>query len=249
MIKLLSIISIILAIILFPPATLALVSNNAVPGDLTYPIKRTLENGIYAVASLNPTTKAWFAAARSDRRFQEFSALIGQGKFETNTLNELVAQTDIAASEIKKIDDPVKKQQLIAQLSESIKKYDQGLSDTSQKLQPAAPTFSPQPTSSPISTMPQSPSPMPMLTEPAKPSPTPSPTHKATAEPVQPKSDEREKIEEARKKLEEIDKKLKKEIQKSSQEFEEREHKKESDKEKREEDKKNKEDGSQGRKR
>jgi len=38
-IKLLSIICLVLAIVLFPPAALALVSNNAVPGDATYPIK------------------------------------------------------------------------------------------------------------------------------------------------------------------------------------------------------------------
>ena len=70
MIRLLSILTIILAIILFPPATLAVLSNNAVPGDAAYPIKRTLEDVIYAAASINPTSKAWFSAARSDRRYR-----------------------------------------------------------------------------------------------------------------------------------------------------------------------------------
>ena len=59
MIKLLSIICLVLAIVLFPPAALALVSNNAVPGDATYPIKRALEVAIQptpvAVSSSAPT--------------------------------------------------------------------------------------------------------------------------------------------------------------------------------------------------
>ena len=46
MIKLLSIICLVLAIVLFPPAALALVSNNAVPGDATYPIKSGEKNQI-----------------------------------------------------------------------------------------------------------------------------------------------------------------------------------------------------------
>lgn len=133
MIKLLSIISIILAIVLFPPAALALVSNNAVPGERTYPIKRTLEDIIYSAASLNPTTKAWFSAARSDRRYKEFSILVTQGKFEKNTLSELVTQTNIAANQITQVSDTNQKQQLIAQLSENIQKYDLGLAQIQQQ--------------------------------------------------------------------------------------------------------------------
>lgn len=127
MIKLLSIISIILAIVLFPPATLAVISNNAVPGDSTYPIKRSLEDVIFAVASINPTTKAWFAAARSDRRFKELTVLITQGKGATETLNELVEQTQVAASQIAQVTDEEEKAKLIEQLQVSIEKYDQGL--------------------------------------------------------------------------------------------------------------------------
>lgn len=136
MVKILSTIVLILSIILFPPAALALVSNNAVPGDATYPVKRVLEDGIYAVASLNPTTKSWFAKARSDRRFKEFTTLITQGKKASDTLNELVSQTDIAASEIQKINDPARKQELIDQLLDSIQKYDQGLEQASKQVAP-----------------------------------------------------------------------------------------------------------------
>lgn len=145
--KLLGIIILVLSLVLFPPAALAVVSNNAVPGDATYPIKRGLEDVIFAVASLSPTTKAWFAAARSDRRFQEVTVLIAQGKQASNTLNELVEQTQIAASQIDQVKDPVQKEKLISQLSESIAKYDAGLSQISAKEQ----QVKPQPTAVPQS--------------------------------------------------------------------------------------------------
>lgn len=134
MIRLLSTVTLILVLVLFPPTVLALVSNNAVPGDVTYPIKRSLEDIIFAVASLNPVSKAWFAATRSDRRFKEFSTLIANGKGVSDTLTELVSQTDIAANEITKLQDPQRKKQLLDQLSVSIKKYDQGLEQASKQV-------------------------------------------------------------------------------------------------------------------
>lgn len=136
MVKLLSILSIVLAIVLFPPAALAVISNNAVPGDVTYPIKRVLEDGIFAVASLNPVTKAWFAAARSDRRYKEVAVLLTSGKGVSDTLNELVEQTQIAADQISQVSNETQKQQLVEQLTESIQKYDQGL----EKLVPSQKT-------------------------------------------------------------------------------------------------------------
>ncbi len=147
MVRLLGIISLILALVLFPPAALAVVSNNAVPGDSTYPIKRGLENIIYSVASLNPNTQALFAKARSDRRFQEVVVLTSQGKGTGTALNELVEQTQIAASRIDKVTDATQKEKLISQLSESIAKYDAGLSQISQNTpEPIAPASTPTPT-------------------------------------------------------------------------------------------------------
>lgn len=143
--KLLGIISLILALVLFPPATLAVVSNNAIPGDTTYPIKRGLEDVIFAVASLNPATKAWFAAARSDRRFTEVSALVAQGKKASETLNELVEQTQIAAIQIDKVSDPIQKEKLIKQLADSIYKYDVGLSQISTQKKETRPVAIAQP--------------------------------------------------------------------------------------------------------
>ncbi|MBU1000332.1 hypothetical protein KKE78_02985 [Patescibacteria group bacterium] len=160
MTRLLSIITLVLALALFPPAVLAVVSNNAVPGEFTYPIKRGLEDVIYAIASLNPNTKALFAKARSDRRFQEITVLLTQGKEVSKVLNELIEQTQAAANEISKVKNPAEEEKLISQLLESITKYDAGLAQVRQtehqsnnqpttpaSLSPtAAPLLSPAPT-------------------------------------------------------------------------------------------------------
>lgn len=248
MARLISIIVLILSLVLFPPAALALVSNNAVPGDTVYPIKRKLEDIIFAIASINPTTRAWFAAARSDRRFKEFSTLIAQGKSASDTLDELVAQTQVAAEELKKVDDPIKKQELISQLSQSIDKYSQKLEEVSISSQPPpsqpSVVVTPTPTTAPILPRVSSPlgvtSPRPTATfrststpqpsetlRPAPPSPTQAPSS------PQPPVDQ-EEIDDAKEKLEDIKDKLDKEEKKSHQEKREdkRENRKNDEKEK-----------------
>lgn len=206
MVKLLSILSLVFALILFPPAVLAVISNNAVPGDTVYPIKRLLEGGVYAVASLNPTTKAWFAQARSDRRFQEVNVLITQGKQVSQSLTELVEQTDIAANQITQITDQKEKVKLLEQLSGSIEKYDKGLEQLSVSTT-AAPTVQPTPTPTPMKS--------PTVTAAPSASPTVSPTVQPTVQPTpapdineEKGSQKKREIEEARHKLEEIQKRL-----------------------------------------
>lgn len=163
MVRLLSIATLILVIVLSPPAALAVVSNNAVPGDATYPIKRGMEDAIYTVASLNPVTKAWFAKARSDRRFQEITVLLTQGKKASQTLDELVKQTQTAADQIDKVSDSTQKAKLINQLSDSISKYNEGLAQTSKTKPVTAPSVNttPVPTLAPRSTPLVFPSPLP----------------------------------------------------------------------------------------
>lgn len=234
MIRLLSILILVLSIVLFPPATLALVSNNAVPGDATYPIKIGLENVVFAIFSINPATRAWFAKARSDRRFKEFSVLIAHGKKAQDSLNDLVEQTNMAAEEIKKVDDPLKRGELIAQLSESITKYDQKLTEVSESQQPKpAPLssdLSPTPTQTPTvtsistpasSSLPTStssprpgssvaPTKQPESSQAVKPSEMPTPPPAQTPAPPTPVETplDSSDVEEAKKKFEEIRKRL-----------------------------------------
>lgn len=165
MTKLLSIISLILILLLFPPTVLALISNNAVPGDSTYPIKRKLEDGILLGASITPGTKAMFSTNRSNRRFDETKILIAKGNQEANkSLDELVLQTTIAASQIEEIKDPVQKEQLKQQLTELIQKYNQNLNQIQKQVEKQ--------TSTPVSVTPTPVIPT-QFSEKTTPSPTP----------------------------------------------------------------------------
>ena len=197
---------------LFPPAAMALVSNNAVPGDITYSVKRTLEDGIFAIASLHPVSRAWFAAARSDRRFEEVTVLLGRGKSATATLNELVIQTDITIGEIVKIEDTTKKAELINQLVESIEKYDEGLSEFSLE------SIMPVPTPTPSSTLTPSSNQKPIVTSEATPtvSATPRPTPQSTPNNTSLSIDStnRDEVNKTRNKLEETKKKVREQQQK-----------------------------------
>lgn len=205
MTRVLSVAVLILVVALFPPATLALISNNAVPGDGTYPVKRGLEDVIYKIASLNPTTRAWFAAARSDRRFEEIKILLTSGRSAKDSLNELVTQTDIAVKQIQKVEDPQKKKELIVNLKQSIEKYDQGLLEIKKSyeepskavLPPQVPSPAPQVTETPPPALLTTPSPTPLLL------PSPTPVISPPPEVVD--------IEETREDLEEIKKELEEE--------------------------------------
>ena len=221
MVKLLSIFTIILAIVLFPPAALALVSNSAVPGDKTYPIKRSLEDIIYSVASLNPTTQAWFSAARSGRRYKEFTILITQGKFEKNSLNELVSQTGVAVAQVNQITNTTTRIKYIDELSQNLNKYNQGLQQIENQTTPERPKFSPTPSSTPTFVA------IPRSTSPVQPTaiPTTSP-QPPPAQAEQPSSAFEDKelvkqqqqiIENARKAMEEYQRQLEKEKKKSEE--------------------------------
>lgn len=178
MARLLTIISLILVILLFPPAALALISNNAVPGDSTYPIKRGLEEVIVRVASIHPTTETWFSIERSGRRFEESKILLTAGKSEANTsLDELVSQTEAVSKEIAKIQDPVKKQELKDKLSTEIKKYDEGLEKIQQQIAQSSQAQQPSVVSTPV------PSTVPSYTTPIFVTPTSRSTPRPTATP------------------------------------------------------------------
>jgi len=176
-IRLLSILTIILAIILFPPAVLALVSNNAVPGDATYPIKRSLEDVIYSAASLNPTSKAWFSGAKSERRYKELNVLVAQNKVGAKkTLNELVVQTSITVDQISQVEDKSQKKQLLKDYQQTLNQYDQGLQQLAVQIAQQPEQVIPSPTSVVTPVVTPTPTPVATVTPKASTKPTPVPT-------------------------------------------------------------------------
>lgn len=123
------------------PTGLVLASQDAVPGDKTYPVKRGLENVIVNLASLHPTTRAFFKTDMAGRRYKEAVALIRRGdQASSESLVELVTQTQAAATDISQISDPEAKKQLIDNLSKQIVQYKTGLSQLETTAPPVVST-------------------------------------------------------------------------------------------------------------
>lgn len=156
LLKWIDIATIIIVIVLFPPAALAFVSQNAIPGDAIYPVKRKLEDGILLLASVNPRTKALFDVNLSNRRFDESKALLAEGKSADQTLGELVTQTTIAATQINEMKDQKDKVELQQSLQTSVNKYIATLAVADPGLKGVIATPSPSTTHAPVE---QSPSP------------------------------------------------------------------------------------------
>lgn len=136
MLRIFSILVLILFIALLPPAALAYVSQDAIPGDQLYPVKRKLEDIILSVASISPTTRAWYALAYSRRRYDETTSLINKkdNTAASLTLKELVDQTSSVASEIQQVNSASQKIQLKEQLNTSIIEYQKGLNTAKTQL-------------------------------------------------------------------------------------------------------------------
>lgn len=151
MFKLLATVVFILAIVLFPPAILAYVSQDALPGDSLYPVKRKLEDGVLFLASITPQTKAWYALAYSQRRYKETTGLIakGENKAAGGSLKELVSQTSLAASDIQHVSDLTQKKALIQDLAKSLAEYNKGLTDAKEQLGQPKGQVQPTPAASP----------------------------------------------------------------------------------------------------
>lgn len=134
MTKIISFIILVLLIILTPPAVLAYISQDAVPGDMAYPIKRKLEDGILLLASIHPTTKAYFSLAFSQRRFKEAKALIAQGKDANQTLGELSSQINSAVTDVIGVKNKFSKKELISDLKKDFLTYERELKQVKEKL-------------------------------------------------------------------------------------------------------------------
>lgn len=136
--KIISTLALVIMIVLFPPAALITVSASAVPGDLTYPVKIKLEDAVLFLASFNPTTRALFAVAQANRRYDESAKLLSMGDDADVTLQKLVVQSNVAAGDINKMSSSNQKSQLITDLSNSIVRYDQGLAQAQEQISRSA---------------------------------------------------------------------------------------------------------------
>lgn len=214
--KIIQTLTLIIMIVLFPPAALITVSGNAAPGDFMYPVKRSLENGVLFLASFNPYTKAYFSANQANKRYEETATLLSQGDNADSSLQDLVNQTSQAAENINDVKSKDQKTRLIADLSDSIEKYDQGLEKAQQQIDRNSPVTQ-SVESTPRSTSQATPlaSSGPNAPSPSVSQPTPKPSSVSKPNPDNPEDDQAKKqqeaIEKARKDLEELRRRLEEE--------------------------------------
>jgi len=184
----------ILIIILLIPTSLVFASQDAIPGDTTYPIKRGLENVISSVYSVNSSTRAVYKKDLSQRRFMEAVTLIKKGdEKSTKSLTELVAQTQDAADSLDQVQDPVLKKQYRQNLAQKINEYkivlkQQEIKRSTENVKPT-PTPSKRPTVTAILSPTLTPTPSSVRTNFdafVTPTPTPIPTSVITSIPPQP---------------------------------------------------------------
>lgn len=150
-----SILFLVVVVVLLIPTGLVLVSQNAIPGDSNYSIKRSLEKVILSIASLHPSTKAYFHADLMNRRYKEAVALIEKGANASESLQELVAQTGTAAQVASALTDNKQKGQYIDQLSKSIDQYEIKLAQIENTVAPTpkpVTILTPSPLPSPVTT-------------------------------------------------------------------------------------------------
>lgn len=144
----------LLLFLLAPATILVLISQNTVPGDFFYPVKRGLEGVVLAAASVHPSTKAAFRVDLQARRFTEAETLL-LTKADTAGLSEFVSEVKQTQAAVAQVSDPVKKQELQQKLQEAYNEYEKRLVvvkvqlEAQQGVQPAQPsvTTSPEPTS------------------------------------------------------------------------------------------------------
>jgi hypothetical protein len=131
----------IIMITLAPITILVIFAQYAVPGDMFYPIKRSLENVVLAGASLNPTTRAFFHADLASRRFDEAEKLL-IGHADVKGLSEFVEQIQETQAQIQTVTDPTQKKELEEKLQTSIADYETRLIAVQTQIEATTPAVS-----------------------------------------------------------------------------------------------------------
>lgn len=116
-----------------PITVLIFLSQDSIPGNLFYPVKRSLENVILAAASVSPATRAAFRTDLTTKRFDEAEKLL-LGSSGNNGLKDFVTEIQAAQNEVSAISDPIKQKELQQKVQTSIKDYEKRLDAVKVKL-------------------------------------------------------------------------------------------------------------------
>lgn len=176
----------IMLIFLAPPTALVFLSQDSVPGDTFYPVKRGMENVILAAASVNPATRAAFQTNLTGTRFTEAEKLL-LVRSDTTGLSTFITEVQTTEQSVSTLSDPTQKQELTTKLLAKIDEYQNKLNQVQTQFQTAsnivlAPTSTPTPIPTSISQSQPSVS-MPLPTS-AFPTPTLAPSPTLTSTPI-----------------------------------------------------------------
>lgn len=122
----------IVFIVITPLTFIGVFSQNAIPGDILYPVKLGLENVGGVIFAMTPEGRASYNTTLSDRRFDEAQQLI-LTRTDSEGLSTLVNQVEVAKQSISEVKDPAKKQEIKDKLATSIDSYQTKLTETQQK--------------------------------------------------------------------------------------------------------------------
>lgn len=141
-----------------PITVLILLSQNTIPGDLFYPIKRVMENVVLAAATVSPATRVAFRTDLTGRRFDEAEKLLLARKDVTG-LSDFVEEVQTAQQEVSTLSNQESKKDLTEKLIKKIDEYQNKLSLVQAKTQnkqvaPPLPTNTPIPTPSQLEVTP-----------------------------------------------------------------------------------------------
>ncbi|MDO8621361.1 MAG: DUF5667 domain-containing protein [Candidatus Levybacteria bacterium] len=124
-------------IILFaflPITVLIFLSQDSVPGDLFYPVKRGLENVVLAAASVNPATRVAFRTNLTETRFKEAQSLV-LSKSNASGLSTFVDEVQGAQLEVTNLTSDTERKTAEEKLISKIDEYQNGLSTLQAKTE------------------------------------------------------------------------------------------------------------------
>lgn len=153
-----------------PITVLILLSQNTIPGDLFYPVKRGLEGAVLATASVNPATRVAFRTDLTERRFDEAEKLLARA--DTAGLNGFIEEIQTTQQEVSTLLNISSKQELTDKLVKQIDAYQNKLDKAQAQNEGSlpVPSFVPVDTLAPTS-IPQEPTATPFIAKIFSPTP------------------------------------------------------------------------------
>ena len=126
-------------VLLAPITLLIFMSQNSLPGDFFYPIKRGLEGVVLAASSVSPATKVAFKTDLTNTRYKEAEALLLLAKSDTRGLSDFVTEVQTTQNDVLRLSNMEDRKRLSGELITKIDEYQQKLTQVQEKVAPAQP--------------------------------------------------------------------------------------------------------------